>query len=273
MKLRQIFLGTPPPERVRREFPTLDMVVTDRTPPLPIIILGQFRGVTELPGEAICLGGGSPERIEPDLLATLTQFQRFLDRRNRSSDDGTFGHLLERQRGLHDLEKALVRADYEHALDTWQWLLRIEPAASFALQAAALLHEVERLDSDADARIEPQAPDDQQCKPAHAQGGAARAEKLLAELALAPSVIAHVVRLIAKHEVRDSDAELAALNDADALSFFSLNSAGFLDSYGPAHTRRKVRYSLSRMRPQAQARLDEILLRPDVAALLQEVRC
>jgi hypothetical protein len=254
MKLRQVFLGTTPPERVRREFPTLDMVVTDRTPPVPIIIMGEFRRVPEPPGEAVCLGGGSPDRIELDLLGTLTQLQRFLDRRNRSSDDGTFGRLLERHRALHD---AVAQSDYDHALDTWQWLLRIEPAASFALQAAALLHDVERRESETEPEAT-QAP--------------ARAEKLLTELALAPSFIAHVVRLIAKHEVRDSDAELAALNDADALSFFSLGSAGFLDLHGPAHTRRKLRYSLSRMRPPAQARLNEIFLRPDVTALLQEVR-
>jgi hypothetical protein len=45
------------------------------------------------------------------------------------------------------------------------------------------------------------------------------------------------------------------VNDADALSFFSLNSLGFLRYYGLPHTARKVDYTLGRMGPAARARL------------------
>jgi hypothetical protein len=82
-------------------------------------------------------------------------------------------------------------------------------------------------------------------------------------------------RLIAGHErppaPGDPDAaDLALLNDADALSFFSLNSPGYMDYFGPEAARRKVSYTLARLRPAARRRLSHIRLRPDVAALLVE---
>ena len=58
--------------------------------------------------------------------------------------------------------------------------------------------------------------------------------------------------------------------DADALSFFSLNSAGYLDYFGPEATHRKVAYTLRRLRPEARRYLDGLRLRPVVAAALAE---
>jgi hypothetical protein len=78
-----------------------------------------------------------------------------------------------------------------------------------------------------------------------------------------------VAELVAWHERPGRDEELLLLNDADALSFFSLNSSGFLDYYGPAHTARKVLYTLDRMRPSARRRLRAgIRLRREIEALV-----
>jgi hypothetical protein len=63
---------------------------------------------------------------------------------------------------------------------------------------------------------------------------------------------------------------VALINDADALSFFSLNASGFLDYYGVEHTRKKIDYTLRRLRPDARARLRGVHLRRDVRALLVE---
>src|SRR5262249_61670000 len=63
---------------------------------------------------------------------------------------------------------------------------------------------------------------------------------------------------------------LVCLNDADALSFFSWSSPGFVDYFGLDHARRKVRYTLARMSPHAQARLARVRLRADVARILAE---
>jgi hypothetical protein len=79
--------------------------------------------------------------------------------------------------------------------------------------------------------------------------------------------VERVVDLVARHETPAGDSELALLNDADALSFFSLNSAGFFDYYGPVHGARKIRYTLGRMRRAAVAELATVRLRADVARL------
>jgi hypothetical protein len=76
--------------------------------------------------------------------------------------------------------------------------------------------------------------------------------------------------LIASHERRALTGEAALLSDADALSFFSLNSAGFLAYYGPEHTRMKVGYSLDRLRPTAWPRLTTLHLHPDIRRMLEQ---
>ena len=72
------------------------------------------------------------------------------------------------------------------------------------------------------------------------------------------------------HERRGEGIDAAVLADADALSFFSLNSPGFLSYYGPAHTRRKVAWTLARMRPAARARPAGHRLVREVRAMIQD---
>jgi len=201
----------------------------------------------------------------------LTRCQRWMDRRNEASRGALFDRVLIRHRDAHDLAKPLVRADYDHALDTWQWVLRLAPDAGLAVQLAALFHDVERLASEADARIEHHAADYQAFKDDHAERGAEVAEALLAWVGVDAETRGRAARLIAEHEhlpePGDPDAAaLSLLNDADALSFFSLNSAGYLDYFGPEAARRKVAYTLRRLRPQARRYLDGVRLRPAVAA-------
>lgn len=200
----------------------------------------------------------------------LTRAQPYLDRRNGASTSPRFDRVLEAHYALHDLTKPLVRADYAHALDVWQWTLRLAPDASQAVQVAALFHDVERLESEADTRIEQHAADYVAFKRAHAQNGVRIAHRALHGLGLEPRTLERALELVAVHESRSTEEDRALLNDADALSFFSLNSAGFFDHYGVAHTRSKVAYTLARLGPDARARLATIRLRADVEALLAE---
>ena len=179
-----------------------------------------------------------------------------------------FERALAAFRGLHDLAKPLVRADYNHALYTWQWLLRLQPDAPLALQLAALFHDIERLDSEADVRIEHRAPDYIAFKQLHAARGAEKACMILEQCGVDSNTRGRVAELITQHEQRSTeDVEVAVLNDADALSFFSLNSTGFADYYGPAHTRRKLSYTLARLGTAARGHLSSIHLRSDVEEL------
>jgi hypothetical protein len=200
---------------------------------------------------------GKPGELARSALGVLTRCQRWMDRRNEASRDVLFDRVLAKHREAHDLAKPLVRADYNHALDTWQWLLRLAPDASVAVQLAGLLHDVERLISEADERVEHRAADYQRFKDAHAARGAELAEALLAAAGCDEETRRGTVRLIAMHErppeAGDRDAEaVSLLNDADALSFFSFNSVGYLDYFGPEATRKKVAFTLRRLRPAAR---------------------
>ena len=83
---------------------------------------------------------------------------------------------------------------------------------------------------------------------------------------------ARAAEIIARHEEPAGDEEIALLNDADALSFFALNSSGYADYFGPAQTRRKVAWTWRRMREPARARLRTVRLRQDVASALHGVK-
>jgi hypothetical protein len=184
----------------------------------------------------------------------------------------SFDILLSRFADLHDFSKPLVVADYDHAIDTRRWMLRLCPQASGAAQMAALLHDVERLESEADARVEHLAPNYALFKQSHARRGGQIARALLEDSGIDRATADRVAELVVDHERSRRDPDVALLNDADALSFFSLNSAGYLDYFGWRQTVRKIAYSLERMSAAAAAHLDTITLRADVASLLTRVR-
>jgi hypothetical protein len=274
-----------PAEALRREFPTLEVRFGSERPPIrelrieaiewetgELDFLEFDRVVDELVAEtpAGFAIGGEGARAEECALQILTRSQRWIDRRNVESAGATFDRLLVRHQAMHDLTLPLVRADYRHALDVWQWTLRLDGAASLALQAAALFHDVERLVSEPRIRVEHLAPSYAAFKAAHAEAGAARAALVFADVGMSPAAAARARELIARHEQPGDDPELGLLNDADALSFFSLNSPGFLDYFGPEHTRRKIRYTLGRLSPASSRHLPRLRMRPDFAALLRE---
>jgi hypothetical protein len=218
---------------------------------------------------------GEPEALSRTVREVLTRCQRWTDRRNGASRGGLFDRVLAEHRETHDLSKPLVRADYDHALDTWQWTLRLEPEADLPLQLAALFHDVERLASEADARIEHHAGDYQAFKDDHAERGAELAEALLGWVGVDAGTRQRAARLIAAHERPPAAGDpyataIALLNDADALSFFSLNSLGYLDYFGREATQRKVAYTLRRLRPEARRHLAGMRLRSAIQEAIEE---
>jgi hypothetical protein len=201
-----------------------------------------------------------------------TRGQRLAPQRNTGSAGPWFDRVLDEHRALHDLSKPLVRADFDHALDAWQWSLRLDPAAPATTQLAVLLHDLERLASESDERIEHRAVDYQAFKDAHARAGAQIARALLIRAGVASILADDVAALVAVHERTTSAPAIRALNDADALSFFSLNSPGYLAYFGPAQTAAKVAYTLARMSETARRELASLrmprLVRTQLARLL-----
>jgi Domain of unknown function (DUF4202) len=219
---------------------------------------------------ALHITGSPREVLAATALEILTRYQGLVGRRNAASSGPLFGAILTRHLALHDLSKPLVVADYRHALDTWQWVLRLAPHADMALQTAALFHDVERLLSEPDARVEHHARDYQAFKDAHAARGADVACALLSDVGMDRATIERVRWLIGRHERPEGDVSLTLLNDADALSFFSLNASGFARYFPLEHTRRKVAYTLGRLRPNQRWRLARVRLAPQVRRLLEE---
>jgi len=203
----------------------------------------------------------------------LTRYQRVFPRRNEYSSTSIFDTMLDVHRNCYNLDTPLVAADYAHGLDVWQWVLKLNPRASFSLQVAALFHDIERLSNEPDVRIEQHVTDYETFKINHARVSASMAHDILKQIGVAQEVCNEVAVLIASHEKGDSrDPDLVTLTDADALSFFGLSSPGFADYYGAAHTRKKVSHTLSRMSQAALDRLPKLRLRPDISSMLADLR-
>lgn len=202
-----------------------------------------------------------------EMACILDRYQRLLPLPAAYRPPPELGALLERHRSLHTLTKPLVRADYDHALDTWRWLLRLTPRADLALQCAALFHDVERLESEADRRQEHLAKDYVAFKLRHARRGAQLLAELLSSL-LDADTLSEACRLVAEHELPRNEPRLQRLADADGLSFFSLNSYGYLRYFGPERTRAKLDYTLARMSTPARARARALHHHPLIAELL-----
>jgi hypothetical protein len=217
--------------------------------------------VLEVPGGA---AGGTLA------LELATRYQRFIPGRNRHAASPLFDRVLAAHRDLHDVRLSLVAADHAHALDTWRWTVRLDPDASLAVQTAALFHDVERLESERYVRREQHADDYLQFKLAHARKGAELTVAVLTEIGMDAGEVTRVAELVAGHERLGADPELDLLNQADALSFFSINSCGFIAYYGEAHTRKKIAYTLDRLGPRGRAELGRLRLRNDIAALLAQ---
>jgi hypothetical protein len=206
-------------------------------------------------------------------LELVTRCQRWVGRRNRHSQQAWFDDLLRFHRSLHDREKPLVRADHNHALDVWQWLLRLAPEASAAAQVAALFHGVERLRRGPDSRLEHLAEEYGSFTPRCAEAGGRILAEVLSGSPVPAPVSRRAAQLLAAGDQRvdllaDGDGEAELLEDADCLSFFSLNSPGFLDYHGSSHTTRKISWTMRRLSLRACSFLPSIRLRPDVAELM-----
>jgi hypothetical protein len=209
--------------------------------------------------------GGEPAALPAVAGEVLTRCQRLVRRTNPASDSSLFRRVLDRHGAMHDLSKPLVRADYDHSIDVWQWLLRLQPDAPLAVQLAALFHDIERLASEADRRIEHMAPDYETFKNRHARQGSSVAAAVLGEAGAPEDLIGEVVVLIDQHE-----SGRGILTDADALSFFSMNSSGFFNHYPPDHCRRKVAYTLRRLDPAHRHYLRQMRLTREVASAVEE---
>jgi hypothetical protein len=172
---------------------------------------------------------------------------------------------LDAHAALFDSSDPVIETDFEHALDTWQWMLRMDADAGLVPQLAALFHDVDRLAGDTQERIEHRA--HRSLDGAPMKEGGERAASVLRLAGVAEQDVVRVRDLIAGRVQGEKDAAL--LDDADGLSFLSLLSPRYADYFGLAQTRRKATFTLGRLSPAAREKVALLRLRPDVDRLVQ----
>jgi hypothetical protein len=197
-------------------------------------------------------------------MEALSRYQRRVGRRNTASATGLFSAALVQLESLWEPGLEEHRLDLEHALDTWQWMLRLEPEVGLAPQIAALFHDAARHRTDDQERLEHRV--HRGVGDALARLGGTLARELVEQIGLTERDAERVEALVVG--AAEGDADAALLDDAEALSFLSLMSARYADHFGLAQTRRKVAFMRGRLSANAQLKLGLFRIRPDVARLL-----
>jgi len=255
------------------EFPTVNVAVCDRAASGDWVLddvawrgAFDFRGIDAAMSEhrplrCVSIRGSDSLGVSLEVLA---RYQRLILRRNRSSSSTTFDAVVSVVRSLFGAADAGGQSDVDHAIDTWQWLLRLDPSATLKAQLAALLHDLARLETGAHDRLEHRSM--RNGNDAVASVGGDRAYELLVGVGVDMEVASSVRQVLAGTAADDLDGAL--LDDAESLSFLSLMSAQYADHFGLAQTRRKVLFTVSRLSERAKAKLRLMRLRPDVERLL-----
>ena len=284
--IRRLFIDVDAEEpalgAVHDDFPTVELLRGPRDPSLPTIAVGAW-GAASAGGSAfsavvedaatvgvLALRGGSPASVAATAWEVLTAFQRLVGRRNAASSGPCFERVLRAHGELFSSSRRAVAIERAHALDTWQWVLRVRPFATMAAQIAALFHDVERLASESGRCVEPLAPDVIAYKDAHARVGAAMTRAVLHRVGVDPEIVDRACDIVERHERGGSDEELRAVVDADALSFLSLGAAPWADELGGEAARRKVARTAARLGGRRRAVLARLPLRCDVRGMLDD---
>ena len=167
-----------------------------------------------------------------------------------------------------------VSEDARHADNTLEWLLRLEPDASAALQLAALGHDIDRAIEGLKVR---RADFDNYdaFKAAHARNSAQILRQILVACDVERQIVDEACRLVRAHEEGgDPDSDL--LQDADSISYFDVNVASYFQREGWDETKRRSRWGYRRLTPRAQEivkRLDQAFPAADTSSFVGSVRC
>lgn len=200
----------------------------------------------------------------------FARYQRFFQRRNAGSRSKLFTAALQHRYASTPFDEAVAKAVFEHALDVWQWTLRIDPQASTAVQLAALFHVAES--GCPNCRV---APDEDERSLA-VNTGELTLKTLLEEIQSPHELISAATSRIRRHQegpecARDrNDPDGILLHDADGLSFLSLGTPSLSLSSGAHHTEDEIKHRLACLSPRARSWIPVIGLSPFVHELVNE---
>ncbi len=149
------------------------------------------------------------------------------------------------------------KTDPGHSLNTLEWLLKLQPDADEISQLAALAHDIERARSD---RLRPKMfRTYDEYKSAHALRGAEIAKQILQEVGYNDQAAERLFEMIKYHEVGNGNPEVAALMNADSISYFDFNIEEYLRQAGEEKTKEKILFMRGRASESAQKIIDEII--------------
>ena len=148
-----------------------------------------------------------------------------------------------------------VPEDPEHADNTLQWLLYLEPDAGEALQLAALAHDIDRATPERVRRED--YSDYDTFKAVHARRGALLLRGILEGSGVAQDIVEETCRLVLVHEVGgDPDSDL--LKDADSISYFDVNLPLYYQREGWAESKRRSLWGYRRLSARARKVVENI---------------
>lgn len=170
------------------------------------------------------------------------------------------------------LARSRVPEDPGHAEDTLRWLARLHPNAGWALKLAALAHDLDRALADAERVRRDDFADYDDFKAAHAANSARVLARILREVRAPEAEIRKAAYFVLHHETgRPDDAALAALVDADALSFYTHNLVYYRLRMGDAEALRRAAWGVRRLSPTARRMLAAFpFADPQIARLVAE---
>lgn len=162
-----------------------------------------------------------------------------------------------------------VPEDPCHADNTLEWLLRLEPDASEALQLAALAHDIDRVTPERVRRED--YTDYDAFKAAHARRSARLLCGILEDCGVESSIVKETCRLVQAHE-EGGDPSSDLLKDADSISYFDVNLPLYFQREGWDETKRRSHWGYRRLTTRAQEIVKQINHEDrELARLLREV--
>jgi hypothetical protein len=163
------------------------------------------------------------------------------------------------------IKQSAYEEDPSHSVNTREWVLKLDPNASEALQIAALSHDIDRAIQPRTLQLENESYDDYKSR--HAKRSAELIIKLMEHNGCPFDLIQHVGRLVENHEI-GGDPESDILMDADSISYFDNSLAIFLARKGKEYTKFKIGVMFERCSPRAQEVIRSLNLKPELNELL-----
>lgn len=151
----------------------------------------------------------------------------------------------------------LLKSDPLHSKAAHEWVLKLDPNASQALQIAALFHDIDRAFKDRSIK-QKDYPKDQyeRYKRDHSINSAKIAAEYLEDAGFSKDLVSRVSELIVNHEIGGNDPELQTLMEADSLTFFSVSIYFYLEDRGREKTKKKIRFMYDRLPERAKGLVD-----------------